>query len=48
MDPAAVPGILLTSRPLRKAAPSLQTLAAALVAEFGVEDFPAAAGIRDK
>jgi predicted AlkP superfamily phosphohydrolase/phosphomutase len=48
MDPEAVPGILLTSRPLRKAAPSLQTLAAALVAEFGVEDFPAAAGTRDK
>lgn len=40
MDPTAVPGILLTSRPLRKAAPSLQTLAAALVAEFGIETFP--------
>jgi hypothetical protein len=40
MDPDAVPGILLTSRPLRKAAPSLQALAAALVAEFGVDDFP--------
>lgn len=41
MDPDAVPGILLTSRPLRKPAPSLQTLAAAIVAEFGVERFPA-------
>jgi predicted AlkP superfamily phosphohydrolase/phosphomutase len=40
MDPAAVPGILLTNRPLRKAAPSLQTLASALVAEFGIEGFP--------
>ena len=48
MDPEAVPGILLTSRPLRKAAPSLQTLAAALVAEFGGDDFPARAGIKDK
>jgi predicted AlkP superfamily phosphohydrolase/phosphomutase len=40
MDPQAVPGILLTSRPLRKAAPSLQTLASAIVAEFGIDDFP--------
>jgi predicted AlkP superfamily phosphohydrolase/phosphomutase len=48
MDPEAVPGILLTSRPLKKAAPSLQTLAAAIVAEFGVEDFPAGPGMKDK
>jgi hypothetical protein len=40
MDPDAVPGILLTSRPLRKSAPTLQTLAAALVAEFGIDEFP--------
>jgi predicted AlkP superfamily phosphohydrolase/phosphomutase len=40
MDPDAVPGILLTSRPLRKPAPSLQTLAAAILAEFGVDSFP--------
>ncbi len=40
MDHEAVPGILLTSRPLRKPAPSLQTLAAAIVAEFGVDEFP--------
>jgi hypothetical protein len=40
MDPEVVPGILLTSRPLKKPAASLQTLGAAIVAEFGVEDFP--------
>jgi predicted AlkP superfamily phosphohydrolase/phosphomutase len=40
MDPAGVPGILLTSRTLRKAAPNLQTLAAAILAEFGIEGFP--------
>ena len=40
MDPAGVPGILLTSRPLGKAAPTLQTLAAAILAEFGIEGFP--------
>jgi hypothetical protein len=40
MDHEAVPGILLTSRPLRKPAPSLETLAAAILAEFGVDDFP--------
>src|SRR5262245_27139825 len=40
MDPASVPGILLTSRTLRKAAPKLQTLAAAILAEFGIEGFP--------
>jgi len=40
MDPEVVPGILLTSRPLKKSAASLQTLGAAIVAEFGVEDFP--------
>jgi predicted AlkP superfamily phosphohydrolase/phosphomutase len=40
MDPSAVPGILLTSRPLQKTATSLQTLAAALAAEFGIDRFP--------
>lgn len=40
MDPAAVPGILLSSRPLRKAAPNLQTVAAAILAEFGIDSFP--------
>lgn len=41
MDPSHVPGVLFTSRALTKPAPSLQTLAAAILAEFGVSDFPA-------
>jgi predicted AlkP superfamily phosphohydrolase/phosphomutase len=41
MDHEAVPGILLTNRPLRKPAPTLDRLAAAILAEFGVERFPA-------
>jgi len=41
MDPDAVPGILLTSRPLGRTATNLQTLAGAIVAEFGIGDFPA-------
>jgi len=40
MDPDAVPGVLLSSKPLRKPAASLQTLASAIVAEFGVDQFP--------
>jgi hypothetical protein len=40
MDPGAVPGILLTSRPLRRPAPDLQRLAAAILAEYGVSEFP--------
>jgi predicted AlkP superfamily phosphohydrolase/phosphomutase len=40
MDPDAVPGVLFTSRPLKKPAPRLEDLAAALLAEFGVEGFP--------
>lgn len=40
MDHETVPGILLTSRPRRKPAPALDTLAAAILAEFGVEEFP--------
>jgi predicted AlkP superfamily phosphohydrolase/phosphomutase len=40
MDPAAVPGILFTSRALRKPAPDLQSLAGAILAEFGIEAFP--------
>jgi predicted AlkP superfamily phosphohydrolase/phosphomutase len=40
MDPAAVPGILLTSRPLRQPASSIQNLAASILAEFGVSGFP--------
>jgi predicted AlkP superfamily phosphohydrolase/phosphomutase len=42
MDPSTVPGILLSSRPLRKAAPDLQSLAGAVLAEFGIDDFPSA------
>ena len=40
MDPDAVPGVLFTSRALSKQAPNLQSLASAIVAEFGVQDFP--------
>ena len=40
MDHEAVPGVLLSNRPLRKAAPSLDKVAAAVLAEFGVEEFP--------
>jgi predicted AlkP superfamily phosphohydrolase/phosphomutase len=40
MDPEAVPGVLFASRKLTKAAPNLQSLAAAIVAEFGVDTFP--------
>jgi predicted AlkP superfamily phosphohydrolase/phosphomutase len=39
MDHETVPGVLFTSRPLRTAAPSLQSLAAALLAEFDVREF---------
>ncbi len=39
MDHESVPGVLLSSRPLRKAAPTLQSLAAAILAEFDVEGF---------
>ncbi|HKN47688.1 MAG TPA: sulfatase arylsulfatase, partial [Candidatus Polarisedimenticolia bacterium] len=40
MDPESVPGILFTSRPLKKPAAKLDELAAAVLAEFGVEGFP--------
>jgi predicted AlkP superfamily phosphohydrolase/phosphomutase len=43
MDPAAVPGILFSSRPLRKPAPDLKSLASAILAELGIDDFPSAA-----
>ena len=39
-DPAAVPGVLLTSRALSRPASSLQNLAAALLAEYGIDGFP--------
>ena len=40
MDHETVPGVLFTNRPLKKPAPTLQSLGAAIVAEFGVEGFP--------
>jgi predicted AlkP superfamily phosphohydrolase/phosphomutase len=40
MDHETVPGVLLSNRALRKPAPSLQTLAAAVLAEFGIDEFP--------
>ena len=40
MDHRTVPGVLLSSRPLRRPATSLQNLAAALLAEFGIDGFP--------
>lgn len=39
-DHETVPGVLLSNRPLRKPAPSLATLAAAVLAEFGIDQFP--------
>ncbi len=44
MDHEAVPGILFTNRPLSKPAPTLTELAAAVIAEFGIERFPAVEG----
>ncbi len=41
MDPAHVPGVLFTSRPLKVPADRLQTLAGAILAEFGIGGFPA-------
>ncbi|MBY0496803.1 MAG: alkaline phosphatase family protein [Cyanobacteria bacterium] len=43
MDHETVPGVLLSSRRLRRLAPSLDKVAAAVLAEFGIEDFPARA-----
>jgi predicted AlkP superfamily phosphohydrolase/phosphomutase len=40
MDPDAVPGILLTSRPLHVRATSLDAVARAILAEFGISGFP--------
>lgn len=40
MDHEAVPGVLLSNRPLRKPAPSLDKVAAAVLAEFGIDTFP--------
>ena len=40
MDPDTVPGILLTTRPLRRPAATLRELAPALLAELGIHGFP--------
>ncbi len=40
MDHETVPGVLFTNRPLTRPAPDLQHLAAAVLAEYGVEEFP--------
>jgi predicted AlkP superfamily phosphohydrolase/phosphomutase len=40
MDHETVPGVLLSNRPLRKPAPELHTVAAAVLAEFGIDEFP--------
>jgi hypothetical protein len=40
MDPAHVPGVLFTSRPLKVPAAGLEQLAASILAEFGVTGFP--------
>jgi predicted AlkP superfamily phosphohydrolase/phosphomutase len=44
MDPEAVPGILLTSRPLGRGASTLQALPGAILGELGIAKFPAARG----
>jgi predicted AlkP superfamily phosphohydrolase/phosphomutase len=44
MDPAAVPGVLFTSRPLRHSATTLQELPGAILAELGIQGFPIAPG----
>ena len=40
MDHEAVPGVLLSSRPLKKPARTLQQLPGALLNEFGIDSFP--------
>jgi hypothetical protein len=40
MDHEAVPGVLFSSRPLRVPVASLRELAAAVLAEFGIQGFP--------
>lgn len=40
MDHETVPGILLSSRPMRQPAATIKDLAAAILAEFGVAGFP--------
>jgi len=40
MDHRVVPGVLFTSRPLARPAPAITDLAASILAEYGVEEFP--------
>lgn len=40
MDPVTVPGILFANRELSRKVTSLEDLAAAVVAEFGIDEFP--------
>lgn len=40
MDHETVPGVLFTSKPMKKPATSLQDLAASILAEFGIDEFP--------
>jgi len=44
MDHETVPGILLTNRALKKPVTELKNLAAAILAEFGIDKFPATPG----
>lgn len=46
MDHEAVPGVLLSNKTLRKAAPSLDRVAAAVLAEFGIDEFPVRPPVR--
>ncbi len=46
MDHLAVPGILLSSRALKRPAATIENLAAAILAEFGIDGFPGRAEAR--
>jgi predicted AlkP superfamily phosphohydrolase/phosphomutase len=48
MDHEAVPGVLLSSRALKRPAPTLRHLAAALLAEFGVDRFPEKSDVKSE
>ena len=44
MDHRVVPGVLLASRPLGRPAPAITDLAASILAEYGLGEFPAPSG----
>ena len=48
MDHEAVPGILMTNRALKKPAAELKDLAAAILAEFGIDTFPTTPGSKPR